>query len=92
MDISPSNIPIWLVVHGHHRVALEDAVLRRKVALGEGLAAVSFPALLWRNFQGMAYVLIVLVSDLLAGELLEPLLGLVAAVGLQAWNDERHLC
>lgn len=85
------SIPVWLVIHGHHRVAFEDTMLLRKIALGEGLAHVNDPVSSQKYSTDAAYVLIVLLSNLLAGELLEPLLGLIAAVRLQAWNDERHV-
>lgn len=85
------NIPVWLVVHGHHGVALNDTVLLGEIALGERLATVSVLRSSQKLFTGTAYVLVMLLSDLLAGKLLEPLLSLVAAVRLQTWNDERHL-
>ena len=76
------------MIHGHHRVALEDAVLLREVAFGEGLVHVSQlqdPGTL----DGDSYVLIMLLANLLTRELLEPLLSLVTcklSKRLAPWN------
>lgn len=86
-------LPIGVVVHGHHRVSLDDAVLLGKVLLCECLyycVRKDFLNLIGTRVD--TYHVIVAIAELLAHELVHPLGGLVvAAAGLHSWNYERHV-
>jgi hypothetical protein len=84
-------LPIRVVVHGHHRVALDNAVLLREVLLCECLyhALETAPQ---TNVRVDTYHVVAAVTELLAHELIHPLGGLViAAAGLHSGDYERHI-
>ena len=80
---------IGLVVHGAHRVGLEDAVLFGEVLLGEGLRGGECGG--GGKASGRTYDFVVIVTDLLAHELVGPFIDLVATLALESWHDERHV-
>jgi hypothetical protein len=87
------------VVHGRHIAFLDDAVLFREVGFGEGLSVavsdlhVQLAILSASKRTQRAYGLVGGVADLLAHELIHPVVGLLilAAVGREAGDDERHV-
>jgi hypothetical protein len=88
------------VVHGRHVTFLDDAVLLGKLGFGKGLPVALVSALhtrlvilvcQWKD--GIAYGLVGSVTNLLAHELVHPVVGLVilAAAVREAGDDKRHV-
>jgi hypothetical protein len=84
------------VVHGRHVALFDHSVLLGKVGFGERLH--STVSLIQRPYvehsrNMTTYSLVGSVADLLAHELVHPLVGLVvvAAVGRETGDDERHV-
>lgn len=79
------------MVHGLHVTRLHDAVSFGQVLLCEGLVEQVVLEYFKHcsTFREQTYHLITCVANLLAHELVDPL-GLIAHVGVDAGNNERH--
>lgn len=99
-DKGNKYVPVRLVVRGREIALLDHTVLLGKVGFGERL---SWSTMFTRGQQavhkrsakkGVSYGFIRRIANLLANKLVHPLVGLVivATVGREAGNDERHVC
>jgi hypothetical protein len=84
-----ANSPLRLEVLGHHGSWLNDASLLGEICLCEGLLTWSVSRL--GGFKPGTYSSIRGLSDLLSNQLVGPFLGLGSIIGVDSWDDERHV-
>ena len=88
---SSSILPIRVVVHGHHVAALDHAVRLWELGFGKRLLVHQFSSTFVYGQKGESYSGVSRVANLLAHELVGPVVVLVLGVGHEAWYYERHV-